>query len=96
MLLQPQLGKYGLFTLLNVAKVLGQGLRGALACNILRNIQWHWRNVTLFYQAELYMKYNLFCDVAQVRQNVHISVCALSAPAEVSGGAYVERFVILR
>jgi hypothetical protein len=64
---QPQLGKFGLFTMMNTAKKLGAGPRGWAACNILRNIQWHYRNVTLFYQAELRVKFQQVLDAGQVR-----------------------------
>eukprot|EP00892_Ulva_mutabilis_P004850 jgi/Ulvmu1/2737/UM014_0194.1 len=77
---KPQLGRYGLFTLLNVAKVFGQGPRGTLACNILRNIQWHWKNVTLFYQAELRMKYRLLCDTARVWHYCRCSIDNMHRP----------------
>ena len=65
--MQPQLGRCGLFTMMAVAKVLGEGPRGWIACNILRNIQWHYRNVTLFYHAELRIKYQLLMEAGQVR-----------------------------
>ena len=66
---QPQLGRYGLFTVMNVAKKLGGGPRGWAACNILRNVQWHYRNVTLFYHAELRVKYEQVLEAAQARSS---------------------------
>ena len=73
--MQPQIGRYGLFTIMNVAKVLGDGPRGWIACNILRNIQWHYRNVTLFYHAELRVKYEQLCDAGQVCGGVESMAC---------------------
>lgn len=63
---QPQLGRWGLFTMMRVAQVLGTGPRGWLACNILRNIQWKSKNVSLFYRAELRMKFDLLMESSQV------------------------------
>ena len=51
-----------------VAKVLGEGPRGWIACNILRSIQWHHRNASLFYHAELRIKYELLMAAGQVRR----------------------------
>ena len=68
--LQPQVGRFGLFTMMRVAQVLGSGPRGVVACNILRNVQWHYHNATLFYRAELKFKYDLLLEAPHVRSSV--------------------------
>jgi hypothetical protein len=52
--------------MMNVAKVLGAGPRGSMACTILRNVQWNCQNVTRLYRMELRMKHRLLLEAGQV------------------------------
>lgn len=90
--MQPQMARDGLFTLLQVAQQLGAGPRGAVACAVLREIQWHYRNVTLFYRAELRLKVQQLLAAGQVRTG-HGCLCGLDMPACVvcTCGAHIDK-----
>jgi hypothetical protein len=64
---QVQVAHEGLFTLLDTVKSLSQSPRGRLSRDILRRVQWHCENVTLFYSAELKIKVSVILRNFQVR-----------------------------
>ena len=79
---QPQLGRFGLFTLMAVAKAHADGTRGRVACAVLRKVQWHYRNVTLFYRAELRLKFDVLVNAGQLmRPQRHAAYVAPKAAA---------------